>query len=120
MRMYYLLATGILSLILALIATFGTGVIRTHGGDVLVVVWLYLLVRTVTMMPKGLAAILVLAIAFAVEFGQVIDIAGQLGIADTAFARLAFGRTFDAFDFLAYGAGAAIAYFADLSFGKKS
>lgn len=113
MRLIYLLVTGILSAVLAIIAVFGEGLIRNHGADVLVVIWLYCLIRFVTLAPRALTAIGVLIIAFVIEFGQVIDLAGKLGLGDDRGARLALGSTFDAFDFLAYGLGVAIVFTID-------
>lgn len=113
MRLVYLLLVGVLSAVLAAIAVFGEGIVRTHGGDVLVVIWLYLLLRFLTMMPKGLAAVLTLAVAFAIEFGQVIDLAGQLGLGEGRGARLALGSTYDPLDLLAYTVGVGLALLLD-------
>lgn len=120
MRLAYLLLTGILSAVLALVAVFGEGFIRNHGADVLVVIWLYCLIRFVTMIPPALTAIGVLIVAFGVEFGQMVDLAGRLGLADDRGARLALGSTFDAYDFLAYGAGVAIALIIDTLFKRNT
>ncbi|GGY51759.1 ribosomal maturation YjgA family protein [Parvularcula lutaonensis] len=113
MRLLYLLVVGILSVILAAIAVFGEGLVRTHGGDLLVVIWLYALIRLVTMMPKALAAVLTLIVAFGIEFGQVIDLAGQLGLGEGRGARLALGNTYDPLDLVAYTLGVGLAFILD-------
>ena len=113
MRLIYLLIVGVLSAVLAFIAVFGEGILRTHGADVIVVIWLFFLIRMVTMFSRGLVLVAVLAIALFVEVGQMFDVAGQLGLAEGRGARLAFGTTFDPLDFIAYTVGGVIAYFAD-------
>lgn len=118
MRLIYLLLVGILSVVLAGIAVFGEGILRTHGGDVVVVIWLFLLIRMVTMFSQGLVLVVTLGIALLVEVGQMFDIAGQLGLAEGRGARLAFGSTFDPLDFIAYAVGGAIVYYADRALAK--
>ena len=120
MRLFYLLVVGLLSVVLAAIAVFGEGILRTHGADVLVVIWLYLLLRMITMFPRGLVLVATLTIALFVEVGQMFDVAGQLGLAEGRGARLAFGTTFDPLDFIAYALGGAVAYFADGPFSKET
>jgi hypothetical protein len=112
-RAFYLLAAALLAVVLAGIAVFGEGIVRTHGGDVLVVVWMYLVLRALFLLPKSTTALMALVVAFAVEVGQLLDLAGMLGLAETRGGRLALGSTFDILDLLAYSVGALLAVLFD-------
>ncbi|MCQ8184090.1 DUF2809 domain-containing protein [Parvularcula maris] len=112
-RAFYLLTAALLAVVLAGIAVFGEGIVRTHGGDVLVVVWMYLVLRALFLLPKSTTALMALVIAFAVEVGQLFDLAGLLGLAETRGGRLALGSTFDILDLLAYSVGALLAVLLD-------
>jgi hypothetical protein len=80
--------------------------IRPYVGDVLAVALVYAVLRAAT--PLGLwpAIILSLAIAFAVELGQLFGIARALGLESNPVARVVLGGSFDLVDLAAYATGA--------------
>ena len=82
---------------------FSGGVVRSLGGDFLVVQWLYLSVRILfRRISSYMAAIGVVVFAFIVEFVQLIFASY---IPDTLFFRLTVGSTFHTLDLLMYGLG---------------
>jgi len=117
-RLPYLAVAAGLFVVLVLIAAFGEGIVRTHGGDLLVVAWLYAGLRMLSLWRPVLAAMLVLLLAVGIEAGQAFGLAERLGLADGAATRLTFGHRFDPLDLLAYALGAAGALFADLLFQR--
>jgi hypothetical protein len=74
----------------------------------LAVMLVYCGLRAVLRIGVVPAAALALAIAFLVEFGQLIGILDMLGLRSNALARTVLGSGFDLKDLLAYTAGAAI------------
>lgn len=79
--------------------------IRPTFGDVLVVVWLYYLFASVLSMPVKWLVSLVVAIAFTVEIGQLVQVVAWLGIEPSSPLAVMLGATFDWKDLLAYCAG---------------
>lgn len=115
-RTPYAIATALLFVVLVLIAQFGEGLLRTHGGDVAVVMWMYVGLRMLTFWPALISAGLVLAIALLIEAGQAFGFADLLGLSDGPVTRLVLGHRFDPLDLLAYGLGASIAASTDIYF----
>ncbi|EPG0531753.1 DUF2809 domain-containing protein [Vibrio harveyi] len=79
--------------------------IRPTFGDVLVVVWLYYFLASMFSMPVNWLVSLVVLIAFAVELGQLLQIAAWLGIESSSPLAVILGATFDWKDLLAYSIG---------------
>jgi len=95
-----------LFVVLALLATVGArwGWLRSFFGDVLAVVWVYFVFKTVIaarVLPLALAA---LGVGYAVELGQFIVSALHLHIPNRAL-RIVLGSTADWWDVLAYTIG---------------
>lgn len=95
-------------MLLALLAIFGAGAgwLRSFFGDVLAVVWLYFVFKTVVAarpMPLALAAF---GVGCALELGQYLARLGQWQIANPVL-RIVIGSTPDWLDVLAYAIGAA-------------
>lgn len=95
-----------LFLILVLLATVGArwGWVRSFFGDVLAVVWVYFVFKTVIgarVLPLALAA---LAVGCAVELGQYLASAWHLRISNRAL-RIVLGSTADWWDVVAYVLG---------------
>ncbi|MGJ7504500.1 DUF2809 domain-containing protein [Variovorax sp. ZT5P49] len=95
-----------LFLVLVLLATVGArwGWLRSFFGDVLAVVWVYFVFRTVIgtrVLPLALAA---LGVGLAVELGQYLAAAWHLHISNRAL-RIVLGSTADWWDVLAYVIG---------------
>jgi hypothetical protein len=89
-----------------LLATVGArwGWLRSFFGDVLAVVWVYFVFRTVIgarVLPLALAA---LGVGLAVELGQYLAAAWHLHIPNRAL-RIVLGSTADWWDVLAYVIG---------------
>lgn len=98
----------LLFVLLALLAIFGAGAgwLRGFFGDVLAVVWLYFVFKTVMAarpMPLALAAF---GVGCALELGQYLARLGQWQIANPVL-RIVIGSTPDWLDVLAYAIGAA-------------
>ncbi|QLK47952.1 DUF2809 domain-containing protein [Vibrio owensii] len=79
--------------------------IRPTVGDVLVVVWLYYSLASLFSMPVNWLVSLVVLIAFAVELGQLLQVAVWLGIESSSPLAVILGATFDWKDLLAYSIG---------------
>jgi hypothetical protein len=79
--------------------------IRPHGGDVLVVILLYFLVRAFLNVPVVPTALGVLAFSFAVEVLQYFHFVERLGLQDNRFARVILGSTFGWLDLVSYSVG---------------
>ena len=87
--------------------------VRPYLGDVLAVILVYLGLRAVLRIGVTAAAATAFAVAVAVELGQLIGIVHLLGLSDSAVARTVLGTGFEAWDFVAYAAGAVIAVLAE-------
>jgi hypothetical protein len=95
-----------LLLVLVLLATVGArwGWLRSFFGDVLAVVWVYLVFKSFVaarVLPLALAA---LGVGLAVELGQLLASAWHLHIPNRAL-RIVLGSTADWWDVLAYVIG---------------
>ena len=116
LRLIYLLAALATFGLLVLIETqFDSGFIRFTFGDVLVVVLVYTLLMATGCITPVVAAALSLALAYAVEIGQAIDIVDRLGIEPNRLTDIVLGNTFTWSDIIAYTVGAAAALGIDLT-----
>jgi len=107
-KRYYLWAV-LLFITEALIAMhMHDNIIRPFGGDVLVVILLYCMVRCVANVPVKVAAIGVMLFAFMVETLQYFHIVEVLGWGNSPVARVIIGNTFEWTDLLAYILGTII------------
>ncbi|EMB9231204.1 DUF2809 domain-containing protein [Vibrio harveyi] len=79
--------------------------IRPTFGDVLVVVGLYYSLASLFSMPVNWLVSLVVLIAFAVELGQLLQVAVWFGIEPSSPLAVILGATFDWKDLLAYCIG---------------
>lgn len=80
--------------------------VRPYGGDFLVVMLLYCLVRAFSLVPRGCAASAVLLLAYATEVAQYCHLIQQLSWERHLWARLLLGTHFAWL--LAYTAGIAV------------
>ena len=92
--------------------------IRTYGGDIIVVVVLYALVRIVCGANKWPVALYVFIFSFAYEFTQMIPLVDLLGIR-SRFMRILMGTSFSWADILCYLTGCTICFGHDLFYMKK-
>ena len=121
------LVFGIITLLLLgteiLIGLYATGWIRSYLGDVLVVILIYTLIRTIIPGKRLRWPVLpsvILAFAFIVEFLQLWGFCDRLGITDP-FLRTVIGTGFSVTDLLCYFLGVIPCYIAEyaLSRAKK-
>jgi hypothetical protein len=104
----YALATAVIFLTEIMIGLFvHDAVIRPYIGDSLAVILVYLAVRAVTLLRIFPATALALAIAFAIEFGQMFHLINALGLRGNRIAGFILGGYFDVTDLGCYVAGAA-------------
>ena len=105
-RMNYLIAAMVIFVTEVLIAMYvHDDIIRPWGGDVLVVVLLYCLVRGVTRLNVQSAALAVLVFSWLIETLQYLQIVRILGLEGNAVARTIIGTTFSWSDIVAYTLG---------------
>ncbi len=105
----------ILLVIEVMIAVFlETGFIRHTVGDVLVVIMLYCFMRSFFKLKAFYTALIVLAIAFCIEFLQLWNFLDYLSLRDNTLAVVILGSTFEITDLFAYCFGVLIAFSIDL------
>lgn len=103
---YYLGLAHFLFLVeLAIAFTLKTGFIRHTFGDYLVVILLYAIIRGCTNMSVWASSLVVLLIAFLVEFLQLTPFLTYFNLQNSFTAKLIFGSTFQFTDLVAYTLG---------------
>jgi hypothetical protein len=80
-------------------------IIRPFGGDLLVVILLYCVLKSAINLPVLPAAGAVLLFAYAVEVSQYFHLVKVLGLQNSKLARILLGTTFSFTDLLAYTLG---------------
>ena len=107
-------------LLVALILLEGTtGFLRATVGDVVVVIFLWLLVRIVKPTGWRWLPLAIFAFACCVECLQAMNILGLLGITNEA-VQIAVGSVFDWGDIAAYAVGCVLSGVTDLAVRKKT
>lgn len=101
-------ALGVFAVEVAIARYVHTGLVRTFAGDVLVVVLLYFLARSVIALPVGWTVFGGFLFACAIELGQALQLVRLLGLEHDRLARIVIGTAYDPTDFLAYALGAAL------------
>lgn len=102
----YFLLFIILFLIEFAIAYFlKDGFIRHTFGDFLVVIMLYFLFRSFLNIKPKPTALLVLLIAFVIEFLQLTNFLEDFGLENNIYAKIILGSTFQITDLIAYSLG---------------
>ena len=116
---------GLISLLLlgteVLIGLFGQGWVRIYLGDVLVVILLYTIVRTVIPNKKikwFIIPTVILAFAFIVEFLQLWGFCDRFGITNELL-RIIIGTDFSTIDLICYLIGIIPCYIAEFALNKK-
>ena len=105
----YLLAALILFIVEVFIGMYvHDSIVRPYIGDLLVVVLLYCMLKTVYNMAVMKAAIAVLLFAYLVETLQYFNIANVLGLGGYKLARILIGTSFSWADMACYTIGIAI------------
>lgn len=119
-RIYYWIAALLIFIIEVLIAVYvHDDFVRPWGGDVLVVVLLYCIVRSVTRLDILSAALLVLVFSWFIEALQYLQIVRILGLEANAVARTIIGTTFSWLDIVAYTLGIVFVVGVEIVIGKR-
>ena len=102
---YFLLSLLLLGAEIFIGLRLHDGITRLNGGDYLVVIWLYCLVRSFFDTPVTPTALAVLVFAYIVEVTQYFKLADHLGFKPHSLARVLVGDYFSWLDMLAYTLG---------------
>ncbi len=103
---FYLLAAILLFLTEVIIARYvHDQFIRPFGGDFLVVIFLYCLLKAFCAVPPWKAAVPVLVFAYTIEVLQYFQLVKMVGLQDYKIARIIIGTAFAWSDLLAYTLG---------------
>ncbi len=110
----YFLFAVVLFIIEVLIALYvKDSIIRPYGGDFLVVILLYYLVRAFWNGSAFQVALGVLIFAYTVEILQYLKIVDLLGLTGNRLAEIVIGTGFSWWDMVAYTLGILAVYFID-------
>ena len=117
---YFGLAT-LVFVIEVLIALYVTDTfVRPYLGDVLVVILIYCFLKSFLKLPVLTVSLFVLALSFAIEFLQFLNIVEKLGLENSKVARTVIGTSFSWTDLLAYIIGIAIVLLTEKYLLKKA
>lgn len=104
-KTYFLLFTGLFLIEFAIAYFLKDGFIRHTFGDFLVVIMLYCLFRSFLNIKPKPTALLVLLIAFVIEFLQLTNFLEDFGLENNIYAKIILGSTFQITDLIAYSLG---------------
>jgi hypothetical protein len=104
-KRYYLWAVLLLITEVLIALHLHYSFIRPFGGDVLVVILLYCMLKSVVVVKVNTAAVIVLLTAYTIEALQYFNIVYVLGWGNSSLARTIIGTTFTWSDILAYTTG---------------
>jgi hypothetical protein len=102
---YFLLSLLLLGVEIFIGVYMHDRIIRPYGGDFLVVIWLYCLVRSFWDLPVPVTAVLVLLFSYLVETSQYFHLADRLGFKGRSLMRVLLGSYFTWTDILSYTLG---------------
>lgn len=102
---YLVLAHSLFLIELAIAFILNTGFIRYTFGDYLVVILLYAIFRGCTNLSVRASSLVVLLIAYAIEFLQLTPFLSYFNLQNSLTAKLIFGSTFQVTDLIAYTLG---------------
>lgn len=102
---YFLLTILLLGLEIFIAACMHDSIIRPYGGDFLVVILLYCLVRSFWDLSILVTGVSVLLFSYLIETSQYFRLADRLGIKGPSLARILLGSYFSWTDILAYTLG---------------
>ena len=104
-KKYAILSIGLLLIEISIALFIHDNFIRPLVGDMLVVILIFTICRTVLKTNNFRLALCVLIFSFAVEIAQYFDLVSILDLQNFELARTILGTTFDFHDLLAYSAG---------------
>jgi hypothetical protein len=95
-------------------------IIRPYGGDFLVVILIYCLVKTFLNTPVIPTAVAVLLFAYVIEVLQYFRLVVLLGLQHVKLARVILGTSFSWTDILCYTLGIALVIIIEMRLASKS
>jgi hypothetical protein len=107
-KKYAALSAGLFAVEMFIALFIHDRLVRPFVGDMLVVILIFTLCRTVIKDDYFRLALCVLIFSFAIEIGQYFNLISMLGLQHCRLARIIIGATFDFHDLLAYSAGIAL------------
>lgn len=102
---YFVLTLLLLLVEIVIAVCVNDTIIRPYGGDFLVVIWLYCLVRSFWALPVWPTALGVLLFSYLVETSQYFNLADRLGFTGPSIMRVVLGNYFTWTDILSYTLG---------------
>lgn len=102
---YFLIALFLFLLLVFIAMYIRDGFIRPYGGDLLVVIFLYCLLRSFFRIPFKKAIFWVLLFSFLIEGLQYLQLIKHLGLEKNLVAVAVMGSHFEWLDLLLYSAG---------------
>jgi hypothetical protein len=115
----YLSAFLVILGIEVLIALFiKDGFIRTHLGDILVVILIYCFIRTFIRNILILLPFYIFLFASLVEIGQYFNMVERLGLGQSSGTAIILGQTFDPGDIVSYFLGCSLLFLYELAARK--
>lgn len=104
-KTYLTIALSLFHIEIAIALFLKTGFIRHTFGDFLVVILLYAIFRGLTDLSVRASSLVVLLIAYGIEFLQLTTFLAYFNLQDSYTAKLIFGSTFQVTDLVAYTLG---------------
>jgi len=104
-RKYAILTIGLIVVEISIALFIHDQLVRPFVGDILVVILIFTICRTIIKANHFCLALCVLIFSFAVEIGQYFNLISILGLQNILLARTIIGTTFDFHDLIAYSAG---------------
>jgi len=117
---YFLLSVLLLGVEIFIGACMHDDIIRPYGGDFLVVILLYCLVRSFLNLPVLLTAVAVLLFSYLVEMSQYFGLADRLGFKVHSLGRILLGDYFSWTDILSYTLGILVVIALERGIGKAN
>ena len=102
---YFLLTLVLFAVEIFIGARLHDAIIRPYGGDYLVVIWLYCLVRSFWDWPVWKVAVSVLLFSYGIEVLQYFGMADRLGFREGSLGRTLLGSYFSWTDIFCYTLG---------------
>jgi len=104
-KKYAILSVGLFMVEISIALFIHDRFVRPFVGDMIVVILIFTICRSVINANYFWLAFCVLIFSFAVEIGQYFNLVSILGLQHCGLARTIIGTTFDYHDLLAYSAG---------------
>ncbi|MGN6397377.1 MAG: DUF2809 domain-containing protein [Mucilaginibacter sp.] len=104
-KWYFLSAILLFTVEFIIGADFHDTIVRPYGGDFLVVMLIYCVVKSFVNMPPVTTALAVLMLSYAVEISQYFHLINLLGLQHSNLAKILLGTSFSFTDILAYTLG---------------